>query len=94
MGKKRYSAEFKELIEEKLRAGVPVSPLAREYEPSAQTLYKWKRGMVELNGVKVGDIKAENRRLKRENRQLREDNAILKKAADWFAKPQERGRSR
>ena len=23
MGKKRYSAEFKELIEEKLRAGVP-----------------------------------------------------------------------
>ena len=40
MGKQRYSAEFKELIEEKLRAGVPVSQLARENEPSAQTLYK------------------------------------------------------
>ena len=94
MGKKRYSAEFKELIEEKLRAGVPVSQLARKHEPSAQTLYKWKRGMVELNGVKVDDIEAENRRLKRENRQLREDNAILEKATVWFAKAQERGRSR
>ena len=56
MGKKRYSAEFKELIEEKLRAGVLVSQLVWEYEPSAQTLFKWKRGMVELNGIKVDDI--------------------------------------
>ena len=68
--------------------------LAREYEPSVQTLYKWKRGMFELNGVKTVDIEAELRRLKRENRQLREDKAILEKAADWFAKAQERGRSR
>ena len=73
---------------------MPVSQLAREYEPSVQTLYKWKRGMVELNGVKTVDIEAELRRLKRENRQLREDKAILEKAADWFAKAQERGRSR
>ncbi len=77
MGKKHYSVEFKELIEEKLRAGVPVSQLARESEPSAQTLYKWKRGMVELNGVKGDDIGAKNRRLGPENRQLREDKAIL-----------------
>ncbi len=43
MGKKRYSLEFKQLIEKKLRAGVPVSQLDREYEPSVQTLFKWKR---------------------------------------------------
>ena len=84
MVKKCYSAEFKELIEEKLRAGVQVSQLARENEPSAQTLYKWKRGMVELNGVKADNIEAEPRRLKRENRQLREDIAILEKAAEWI----------
>ena len=40
MGKKCDLAEFKEWIEEKLRAGVPESQLAREYEPSAQPLYK------------------------------------------------------
>ncbi len=33
MRKKRYSAEFKQLIEEKLRTGVSVSQSAREYEP-------------------------------------------------------------
>ena len=54
------------MIEENLRAVAPVSQLAREYDPSVQTLYKWKRCMVELNGVKVDDIKAELRRLKRE----------------------------
>ena len=43
MGKKRYSLAFKQLIEKKLRAGVSVSQLAREYEPSVQTLFKWKR---------------------------------------------------
>ncbi len=39
MGKKSYSLEFKQLIEKKLRAGVSVSQLAREYEPSVQTLF-------------------------------------------------------
>ena len=53
MGKKLYSAEFKQFFEEKLQAGVSVSQLAREHEPTVHTLYKWKRGMVELNGVKI-----------------------------------------
>ena len=39
MGKKRYSLEFQQLIDKKLRAGVSVIQLAREYEPSVQTLF-------------------------------------------------------
>ena len=83
MKRKQYSAEFKQMIHEKMRAGVPVSQLAREHEPSAQTLHQWKRAMSEAKGSDVG-LQEENRRLKKENRQLREDREILEKAADWF----------
>ena len=84
MKRKQYSAEFKQMLFEKMCAGVPVSQLALEYEPSAQTLHQWRRAMSESNGSDA-EAQAEIRRLKKENRQLKEDREILEKAAVWFA---------
>ncbi len=84
MKRKQYSAEFKQMLFEKMRAGVPVSQLAREHEPSAQTLHHWKRAMLESKGSDA-ELQEENRRLKNKVRQLEEDREILEKAAVWFA---------
>ena len=72
------------MIFEKMRAGVPVSQLALEHEPSVQTLHQWKRAMLESSGSDA-ELQEENRRLKKEVRELREDREILEKAAVWFA---------
>ncbi len=69
MKRKQYSVKFKQMIFEKMRAGVPVSQLTLEYEPSAQTLHHWKRAMSEAKGSDA-ELQEENRRLKKENRQL------------------------
>ncbi len=66
------------MIEERLRARVPVLQLAREHEPSVQTLHQWKRALLETNGSDA-DLREENRRLRQENQQLQEDRDILEK---------------
>jgi len=89
MGRPAYPPEFREQIVELARAGRSPRTLAREFEPSEQTIRNWIR-QVELDSGRRSDgltseDRAEFRRLKRENRQLKIEREILAKAAAWFA---------
>lgn len=86
-----YASEFRQQMVELVRAGRTPEELAREFEPSAQTIRNWVQqggGMAQSQGEE-GLRSAEHeelRRLRRENRQLREEREILAKAAAWFAR--------
>jgi transposase len=64
--------------------------LAKEFEPSAQTIRTWVK-QADLDEGRRSDglttvERDELRRLRRENRALRMEREILKKAAAWFAR--------
>jgi len=92
MGKTRspYAREFREQMVELVRAGRSPGELAKEFEPSAQTIANWVaqadrdagRGDDGLTSAEREEL----RRVKRELRQVREEREILAKAAAWFAR--------
>jgi|SRR5664280_110396 len=92
MGKTRpaYPPEFRRQIVELMRAGRTPEELAREFEPSAQSIRNWARQFDRDEGRRADGLttaeREELRRLRRENRQLREEREILAKAAAWFAR--------
>jgi transposase len=84
-----YPPEFREQILELVRAGRTPSELAREFEPSRETIRVWVK-QAELDAGErqdglTSDEKAELARLRKENKRLRQEREILKKAAAWFA---------
>lgn len=86
-----YSPEFRQQMVELVRAGRTPEDLAREFEPSSQTIRNWvsQSGGAAEGGFESALSSAERedlRRLRRENRQLREEREILAKAAAWFAR--------
>ena len=86
----RYPREFREQIVELVRAGRSPKALAREFEPSEQTIRNWVK-QADLDGGRradglTTDELSEVRRLRREVRQLKLEREILKKAAAWFAR--------
>jgi transposase len=71
-------------------AGRTPESLAREFEPTAQSIRNWVH-QADLddgrsNDGLTTDEREELRRLRRENRQLKLEREILAKAATWFAK--------
>ena len=86
----RYTPEVKERIVELVRSGRSPASLAREFEPSDQTIRNWVRQADIDEGVRGDGLTTEARRrmreLRRENRRLRMERDILKKAAAWFAR--------
>ncbi len=85
-----YPPEFRRQMVELVRAGRTPEELAREFEPSAQTI----RSCVEQadrdegrrgEGLTTGE-REEMRRLRRENKRLRLERESLAKAAAWFAR--------
>lgn len=85
-----YAPEFRRQIVELARAGRTAAELAREFEPSCETIRQWIRQAdrdegLHANGLST-DEQEELRRLRRENRQLRLEREILAKAAAWFAR--------
>ena len=62
--------------------------LAREFEPTAQSIRNWHSQSKLDAGCSDGGLTAAEReelnRLRRENRQLRLEREILSKAAAWF----------
>jgi transposase len=74
---------------ELVRAGRTPTQLAKEFEPSAQTIANWVRQADLDEGKRSDGLTTEERTelaaLRRENRILREEKEILKKAAAWFA---------
>ena len=80
-----YKAELVRLVREE---GRTPGDLAREFEPSAQSITNWV-AQVEIDAGKrpglTTDEQAELRRLRQENRVLRMEKEILEKAAAFFA---------
>ena len=85
-----YPPAYREQIIALARAGRSSKELAKEFEPSEQTIRNWifhaeaDRG--ERPAVLTTDERAELTRLHRENRQLKAERDILGKAAAWFAR--------
>lgn len=85
-----YPNAFREQLVALVRAGRTPESLAKEFEPSAQTIRNWSKqadvdGGRRTDGVTSAE-QQELRRLRRENRQLKLEREILSKAAAWFAR--------
>ena len=85
-----YPPEFRRQMVELVRAGRSPDELAREFEPSGQTIRNWVRQAELDEGFREDGLTTEEReelrRLRRENRRLRTEREILAKAAAWFAR--------
>jgi len=85
-----YPPEFRQRMVELVRAGRTPSELAKEFEPSAQTIRNWVAQADRDEGRRLDGLtsaeREELRRLRRENRRIRLERDILAKAAAWFAR--------
>jgi transposase len=85
-----YPPEFRQQMVELVRTGRSPKALAREFEPSEQTIRNWVKQADRDSGRRMDGLTSEEqtelRRLRRENRQLKLEREILKKAAAWFAR--------
>src|SRR3978361_722286 len=88
-----YSPEFRRQIVDLVRAGRDPDDLAREFEPTAQSIRHWVTVVDRRDGrreEKVEIVTPTERdeliRLRRENKQLRQERDILSRAAAWFAR--------
>ncbi len=83
-----YTPEFRRQMVELVRAGRDPDELAREFEPTAQSIRTWVAQADRQEGQREGAVpglavteRDELVRLRRENRQLRVERDILSKAA-------------
>jgi transposase len=91
---KRYSAELQEQLVRLARSGRSAKDLAREFEPSEQTIRNWVKQAELDDGSRNDGLTSSEReelaRLRRENARLTEERQILSKAAAWFAQETEK----
>lgn len=88
-GRKTYPTEFKARLVEMCRAGRSAESLARDFEPTAQTVRNWVK-QADLDEGRRSDglttlERDELSKLRRENKRLQEELEIMGKAATWFA---------
>ena len=80
-----YPPEFRRQLVELVRSGRTPEDLAREFEPTAQSILNWVRQADRDTGRRAdGPTSAEREelaRLRRENQRLRRERAILANAA-------------
>ncbi len=85
-----YTHEFREQMIALVKSGRSPEELAREFEPSSQTIRNWVRQSDIDDGKRSdGQTTAEReelRRLRKEVKNLRIEREILGKAAAWFAR--------
>ena len=85
-----YTPEFRRQIIELVRGGRSPDDLAKEFEPTAQSIRNWVAQADRDAGRREDGLSSSERdelsRLRRENRQLRQERDILSKAAAWFAR--------
>ena len=88
--RRAYAPEFRRQLVELVHAGRTPEELAREFEPTAQSIRNWVAQSERNAGRGSGGLTTAEReelcRLRRENRQLRLEREILSKAAAWFAR--------
>jgi transposase len=89
-GKFRYPPEFRRKIVELVRAGRSPAQVAREFEPSLQTIQNWVKQADLDEGLRKDGLTTAERteltKLRREVKQLKLEREILSKAAAWFAR--------
>jgi transposase len=85
-----YPAEFRAQMVELVKAGRTPEELAKEFEPTAQTIYNWVAQAGRDAGTRHDGLTTAEReeltRLRRKVRQLEVERDILSKAAAWFAR--------
>ena len=91
--RRAYSPEFRRQMVDLVRAGRDPEDLAREFEPTSQSIRNWvgradrqEGGREEKGGIATSAGRDELVRLQRENKQLRLERDILSRAAAWFAR--------
>ncbi len=87
--RKPYPPEFREQLVALVRTGRTPEELAREFEPTAQSIANWVAQGDRDAGRRTDGLSTAERteltQLRRENRQLKVEREILSKAAAWFA---------
>ena len=82
-----YAGEYRRRIVELARGGRSITALAREFEPTVETIRQWVKQAGLDEGQRSDGLTTNEReelnRLRRENRVLREEREILSKAAAW-----------
>ena len=85
-----YPLEYRSRIVELVRSGRTPGEVAREFEPSEQTIRNWVFQADRDEGRRSDGLTSaeheELRRLRRQVKQLRTEREILAKAAAWFAR--------
>jgi transposase len=85
-----YTPEFRRQMVELVDAGRSPDDLAREFEPTAQSIRNWVAQVARDAGGRGDGLTTAEReelnRLRRENRELKLERDILSKAAAWFAR--------
>ncbi len=88
--RRTYPAEFRRQLIELARAGRSPESLAKEFEPSAQTIRNWVVQADRDTGHRSDGLTTPEReeitRLRRELRQVKLEREILSKATAWFAR--------
>ena len=88
--RRAYAPEFRRQLVELVQAGRTPDELAREFEPTAQSIRNWVAQSERNAGRRDGGLTTADReelnRLRLENLQLRLERDILSKAASWFAR--------
>lgn len=85
-----YPPEYRQKLIELVAAGRSPEELAKEFEPSAQTIRNWVK-RAEADGGKRRDVltsaeREELTKLRRELKQVKLEREILSKATAWFAR--------
>jgi transposase len=88
-----YSPEVRPQMVDLVRAGRDPEDLAREFEPTSQSIRNWvvqagrHEGRREEKTAALGSTERDElARLRRENKLLRLERDILSRAAAWFAR--------
>src|SRR3954471_15951750 len=88
-----YSPDFRRQMVDLVRAGRDPEDLAKEFEPTAQSIRYWVAVADRQEGrrsEKTDELSAAERdellRLRRDNKQLRLERYILSRATAWFAR--------
>lgn len=88
--RKTYPPEFRRQLIELVRAGRSPESLAKEFEPSAQTIRTWVKQAARDAGERPDGLTSLEReeltKLRRELRQVKLEREILSKATAWFAR--------
>ena len=85
-----YPPEFRQKLIELVASGRSPEELAKEFEPSEQTIRNWLAQADADSGKRKDLLTSAEReelvKLRRENKQLKLEREILSKATAWFAR--------